>query len=78
MDLQPFTIQHVKAIGVAFLLLIINYFIPDVGGWFWWDVLIRSMVFSILAFIALMKVDIAPDLKDMVLVNLKKFGLYGK
>ena len=72
LHLQPFSMKHLFATLIACVLLVINHLIPEIGGWFWWDVLIRSTVFSVLAFIALMKVDIAPDLREMVLRNLTK------
>jgi len=76
LDLHPFSMRHAKAIAVAVLLLGLNFLIPEIGGWFWWDVLIRSAVFSLLALAALLSFDIAPDLRSMVVRNLNKIGIY--
>lgn len=75
LGLQPFKSGHLKAVLVAALLVLINHYLPRLEGWLWWDVLYRSSIFASLCLLALLTMNIAPDLRDVVKRNLAKIGI---
>ena len=74
LDMQPFHGKHMVAIVLGLGLLLINHFLP-VWGPIWLDILMRSSIVSIVALIVLLKVDISPDLRGIVLKGLGMVGI---
>ncbi len=74
LGMQPFYYKHLLAIALGIGLLGVNYLLP-VWEPFWIDILIRSTVVSVIALIIVLKVDISPDLRKIVLKGLGVVGL---
>ncbi len=74
LGMQPFYYKHLLAIALGIALLAVNYLLP-VWEPIILDILLRSSIVSLVALVTILKVDISPDLRNIIVKALAKVGL---
>lgn len=73
-DMQPYDINSLKVLFIAFLAFLPGYFIPNIS-YLLIDIAVRSSIVSGLFLILLLKTEAAPDINAKIRKNLKRFSI---
>jgi len=73
--LQPFSINNLKAIGIAMICLGAGFLIPDLGN-LYLNVAVPSLVFFLLYALLILRTRISPDVNEVYANLLKRFSSF--